>query len=206
MLRTIIVVLSGWALIALTACGHTASTHPANHHDDAPTARTAPRKRVPGVTRTNFDRIQLAIEPDDYASTIEQVHALLGQPSQTNNVTTVAQRSLKTYVWKHPDTSLEGAIISVSFHDGIAVAKNYRGAQLRPNSNVTGTMLDQLTPGTPYSQVTATLGIPNTVSNRATPSENVQTVTYNNIENQPKANVTLTFHHNKLASTSRTAI
>ncbi|CAJ1230111.1 hypothetical protein IV64_GL001131 [Lactiplantibacillus xiangfangensis] len=121
MLRTIIVVLSGWALIALTACGHTASTHPANHHDDAPTARTAPRKRVPGVTRTNFDRIQLAIEPDDYASTIEQVHALLGQPSQTNNVTTVAQRSLKTYVWKHPDTSLEGAIISVSFHDGIAV-------------------------------------------------------------------------------------
>jgi len=66
--------------------------------------------------------------------------------------------------------------------------------------------LDQLTPGTPYNQVTATLGIPNTVSNWATPTENVQTVTYNNIENQPQANVTLTFHHNKLASTSRTAI
>ncbi|WP_158610641.1 DUF3862 domain-containing protein [Lactiplantibacillus garii] len=208
MFRNIIVALSGLLLLTLTACSHPTATSSATHHDDRrATSRPSTTKLIPGVTRANFDRIQLAIKPDDYASTIEQVRALLGKPNHTTYTHLNAyDRPVKTYVWENPDKSLAGAVVSVSFHDNSVVAKNYRDAKLDPNTKITTAALDQLPTGAAYDQVTAKLGTPNVVSNRGTATENVQTVTYDHIQGQPAANVTLTFQHNQLTTKSRTAI
>lgn len=204
--RTTRVTLAGLLLLSLAACGQPQATSMTHDHSQS-ASRRAVTKLVPGVNRANFDRIQLAIEPDDYASTTQQVHALFGKPTKTTTITlNTYDEPLKTAVWDHGEKSLNGAVVSVAFHDNDVVAKYYRHAHTAANVKITTTTLDRLTLGTEYDRVTQEFGTPNSVSNIGAPHENLQMITYNHIKDHAGASVTFTFKQNQLSATSRTAI
>ncbi|CAM3161329.1 DUF3862 domain-containing protein [Lactiplantibacillus plajomi] len=208
MFRTLTIGVGLTLTLLLAACTQS-TAQPAIQREPSTTTKQVKTSNEPAVqvSRANFERIQLAVTENDYASTLTQVKALFGKATRTTETKFPSyEQPLKTYIWENTTKSLAGATVTISFHDGLAVAKSYQMAKLATNPRVTTDLVTKLKPGTTYSQVVTKLGPPNAVNNVATKHRNIQVLTYNQIKDQPQTAITLVFHQNELAEKTRSAL
>lgn len=194
-------------LLPLSACSTNPSPTTSYPSQTAPVTRSSPSTIKTGVSLANFSKIQVAIQPDDYASTIEQVNALFGEPDKVTHTTIRGvDLPIKNYQWSRADQSLGHARVQVLFANDEVIAKKYFQADLPPRTKRTPTTLTAVQLGTPLERVYQQFGLPTTLSIMGRPGPNRQIIAYDQFKSAPTTKVSLNFQQGQLEGTNTTQI